>query len=1099
MVDADGGTPADRLEVIDRLRRPGLVVLAGGPGTGRTTALRSLASSFRGPVFTGGGLATLRHLPGMALARAVRARLPERDAPLAAEAVRARVGEGLLVVDDVHHADPLSLAVLPLLADVCRVLVAIRTPGGLPPGAEEALRSAASRWTVLTGLDAGPARDLARSVAPALDARALDAVLDRAGGNPLAIRALAMRAVSSGPESDDPPPSAAEDSAAGALDRAVAAAVADLPRPARTALAALGLLGRPASPLLLGPGVPELVDAGWVTVDGEVVTPSPRYLAEVAAAVLPSAERSGLHRRLADLLSGLESARHSQAGGDPVGAYRSALAAARSAPTVGDRAAALLLAADAAMEAGATGADGVRPGEAPAERVGGRVRSLGALRLEAAEAALAAGDLAGCHRVLGHAPSGDGYAPFGDGYAPSGDGYAPDGDGAAARGTAGGAAAGGVAARGAAGGAAAGGVAARGTAGGVAARGAAGGVAARGAAGGVAVGGAAGGVAARGAAGGVAAGGGAAGGVAGGAGWGGAGGGWVSAGDRVRAAVLRAEALLQGGDAAGAVAAARAAAAPGIAAPGVAAPGVAAEGVAAEGVAAEGVAAGWGASGWVAADGAPDVLRAEHVRVTLLAELAIDPDRAGEWAGGWAGGWAGAVPAELAGFPAVRVALAAVGARERRDGWVDSLTAAAGAALADGRPVDAWWSGWLLTENLLADGRVTEAHAVAGQYRAACAGQLAYSWETRFAAAELWCGALLGADLDAVVRGAVDLLDRTLPAQARSYALAAAALALADTGALAPARARLDRDRAGRARRDGTGRDGSGRDGTGRDGTGRDGTARDGMSELVQWVDSEVAWLDGQPDRALSAVGPADGSLAGGLGAVTARWARHDLGADADAPARHRLLPVRATLSAWAESAAGPARSGAGSASAPGHPASGGSASGGSASGGSASGGSASGGSASEGPTPGGPVSGGPTAFEAAAALWQGSALREQVRCLLAAGLSTGDVDRALPPLLAAEKYAEHAGLTVLLGRVHRALRQFSVRRSTIDRTRTSTLTAREREVLALVAAGEPTRRIAGQLGISRETVETHVRSGMRKLGARTRTEAATLVLEGAG
>ena len=57
-------------------------------------------------------------------------------------------------------------------------------------------------------------------------------------------------------------------------------------------------------------------------------------------------------------------------------------------------------------------------------------------------------------------------------------------------------------------------------------------------------------------------------------------------------------------------------------------------------------------------------------------------------------------------------------------------------------------------------------------------------------------------------------------------------------------------------------------------------------------------------------------------------------------------------------------------------------------------------------------------------------------------------------------------------------------------------LTDRERDVLRLVARGEPTRRIAGQLGISRETVETHIRAGMRKLGARTRTEAAALALE---
>ena len=101
-----------------------------------------------------------------------------------------------------------------------------------------------------------------------------------------------------------------------------------------------------------------------------------------------------------------------------------------------------------------------------------------------------------------------------------------------------------------------------------------------------------------------------------------------------------------------------------------------------------------------------------------------------------------------------------------------------------------------------------------------------------------------------------------------------------------------------------------------------------------------------------------------------------------------------------------------------------------------------------------------------------------------------------MPPLLRAEQLAGDAGLVVLLGRAQRALRRHAVRREVRGRRAGDDLTDRERAVLKLVAQGEPTRRIAGQLGISRETVETHIRAGMRKLGARTRTEAAALALE---
>jgi len=139
---------------------------------------------------------------------------------------------------------------------------------------------------------------------------------------------------------------------------------------------------------------------------------------------------------------------------------------------------------------------------------------------------------------------------------------------------------------------------------------------------------------------------------------------------------------------------------------------------------------------------------------------------------------------------------------------------------------------------------------------------------------------------------------------------------------------------------------------------------------------------------------------------------------------------------------------------------------------------------------------GDPERFHAAAAAWHDLALREEVRCLLAQGLHEQSADAAVPPLLDAERLAQQAGLVVLLGRARRALRRHAVRRDIRGPRAGDDLTDRERDVLRLVARGEPTRRIAGQLGISRETVETHIRSVMRKLGARTRTEAAVLALE---
>lgn len=57
-------------------------------------------------------------------------------------------------------------------------------------------------------------------------------------------------------------------------------------------------------------------------------------------------------------------------------------------------------------------------------------------------------------------------------------------------------------------------------------------------------------------------------------------------------------------------------------------------------------------------------------------------------------------------------------------------------------------------------------------------------------------------------------------------------------------------------------------------------------------------------------------------------------------------------------------------------------------------------------------------------------------------------------------------------------------------------LTARETEVLRLIAQGMPSRHIAAQLGISYATVRSHIRSVGSKLGVHSKGEAVVKARE---
>jgi two-component system nitrate/nitrite response regulator NarL len=59
-----------------------------------------------------------------------------------------------------------------------------------------------------------------------------------------------------------------------------------------------------------------------------------------------------------------------------------------------------------------------------------------------------------------------------------------------------------------------------------------------------------------------------------------------------------------------------------------------------------------------------------------------------------------------------------------------------------------------------------------------------------------------------------------------------------------------------------------------------------------------------------------------------------------------------------------------------------------------------------------------------------------------------------------------------------------------------SALSSREWEVLDLICAGIGTRGIAADLGLSVETVRSHVKRILRKLGAHSREEAAHMAAQ---
>ncbi|MDF3146176.1 response regulator transcription factor, partial [Streptomyces sp. T21Q-yed] len=86
---------------------------------------------------------------------------------------------------------------------------------------------------------------------------------------------------------------------------------------------------------------------------------------------------------------------------------------------------------------------------------------------------------------------------------------------------------------------------------------------------------------------------------------------------------------------------------------------------------------------------------------------------------------------------------------------------------------------------------------------------------------------------------------------------------------------------------------------------------------------------------------------------------------------------------------------------------------------------------------------------------------------------------------------AARLGATLLLERLDALIRRGRLAETSTDRS--SPLTAREQEVLLLLALGRSNRQIGEELYITGKTASVHVSNILAKLGAASRTEAVAI------
>lgn len=118
---------------------------------------------------------------------------------------------------------------------------------------------------------------------------------------------------------------------------------------------------------------------------------------------------------------------------------------------------------------------------------------------------------------------------------------------------------------------------------------------------------------------------------------------------------------------------------------------------------------------------------------------------------------------------------------------------------------------------------------------------------------------------------------------------------------------------------------------------------------------------------------------------------------------------------------------------------------------------------------------------------WTADALRFGVKAILNREAGSEEILTAV--------YAAHSGLVVLSNEISQKLAERVPPKLSGNGSLAEELTAREIEVLGMLAEGLGNRQIADRLGVSDHTIKFHISSILDKLGASTRTEAVTIGL----